>query len=63
MVSIHTSGFSYNEATKKFDLITTCNPVTAELYLNVRDKIAGWNTSCQEWLKKGVYERSPFKNR
>jgi hypothetical protein len=29
----------------------------------VRDKINNWNVGVQEWLRKAVYQRSPFKGK
>jgi lysophospholipid acyltransferase len=29
----------------------------------VRDKINNWNISVQEWLRKAIYQRSPFKGK
>lgn len=29
----------------------------------MRDKINNWNISVQEWLRKSIYQRSPFKNK
>ena len=29
----------------------------------MREKVANWNISCQEWLRKCIYERVPFKEK
>lgn len=50
MGAVHASGVSYQEHgdnTSDFKLIQTCNPVTVETTVHVREKIANWNMSCQ----------------
>lgn len=31
--------------------------------MHVRDKIGNWNIGVQEWLRKCIYERSPFQSK
>lgn len=31
--------------------------------MHIRVKVANWNHTVQEWLRKTIYVRSPFKNR
>lgn len=66
MGAIHASGVSYQvhgDGTSDFKLIQNCNPVKVETTVHVREKIANWNMTCQEWLRKCVYERAHFKNK
>lgn len=41
----------------------TCNPEAVETTMHVRVKIANWNISVQEWLRKCVYERFTYRNK
>lgn len=66
LVPIHASGISYQKhenGTSDWKLIQTCNPLKVEQTVHVREKIANWNMTCQEWLRKCVYERCHFKNK
>lgn len=58
MGAIHASGISYQihpDNTSDFNLIQNCNPEIVETSPQARDKIANWNMSCQEWLRKCIY--------
>lgn len=30
--------------------------------MHIKNKIGNWNIGVQEWLRKGIYQRSPFKS-
>lgn len=61
MVSVHASGVSYSGV--DFSRVNTCNPYIVETTIHVREKINFWNIGVQEWLRKGIYNRSNFKNK
>lgn len=67
--AVHASGVSYRLLPKKnegdsenqigdFKGIQTCNPEVIETTKHIRVKISNWNMSCQEWLRKSIYERT-----
>lgn len=61
IAGVHASGVSYNG--EKFKLINTCSPVVIESDKHIRNKISHWNIAVQEWLRKCIYQRSPFRGR
>lgn len=64
--SVHASGISFHrskEGKDQYNLVQTCNPEIVESTMHVRAKIANWNMSVQEWLRRCIYERSPFENK
>ena len=61
MSAVHASGVSFNG--KDFTRINTVSPWVVETSIHVRDKINNWNISVQEWLRKAIYQRSPFKGK
>ncbi len=61
MGAIHASGISYDG--KAFDRINTINTWIFESSIHIRVKLSNWNMSVQQWLRKGIYERSSIKNR
>jgi len=61
MVGVHASGVSYNGI--DFSRVNTCNPLIVETTIHVREKINFWNIAIQEWLRKGIYNRSNIKNK
>lgn len=66
MGALHASGITYQmhgDGKSDWKLIQTCNPMTVETTVHVREKIANWNMTCQEWLRKCVYERVHYKNK
>ena len=66
MMSVHFSGISYQKlpsGEENFKAVETCNIHMVESTKHLRVKISNWNMSCQEWLRKCIYERSTFKNK
>lgn len=63
ILSVHASGVSYDEKTSEYTAIDHCKPSIIETTPHIRLKINNWNIMVQEWLRKCVYERSPFPNR
>ena len=62
MFSVHASGVSYS-AGEHFTNIEHCKPEIIETTPHVREKINNWNIMVQDWLRKCIYMRSPFKSR
>lgn len=62
IAAVHSSGLSYDGA-GNFNTIVHCKPEIVETTPHIRDKISNWNIMVQEWLRKCVYSRSPFKSR
>jgi hypothetical protein len=63
MCSIHASTISHSAKSGQFNKINTCNPILVETSVHLRVKVANWNISCQEWLRKCIYERLHFKDK
>ena len=64
--AVHASGISYQrheDGTYDFNGVQTCDPIKIETTKHIRKKINYWNMSCQEWLRKCIYERSSFKHK
>jgi lysophospholipid acyltransferase len=62
MCAVHASGISYS-GEGKFERVKTCDPWKVETTYHLREKISNWNMSSELWLRKCIYERSPFKNK
>jgi lysophospholipid acyltransferase len=62
MVSVHSSGISYSGG-EEFKRINTVNPGVFETSVHVREKIANWNIAVQEWIRKCIYQRAPFRSK
>lgn len=61
MGAVHASGVSFDGTS--FNKINAVNPWIFETAIHPRDKISNWNMSVQDWLRKGIYNRSPIKSR
>lgn len=62
MVSVHSSGISYSGG-EEFKRINTVNPLVVETSVHMREKIASWNIAVQEWIRKCIYQRAPFRSK
>ena len=59
--AIDLSGISYDDKTKKFDAIISCDVWNIELGDSPKTMIDAWNHQTAVWLKYYVYERCPPK--
>ena len=58
MCAVHASGISYQvvaDGSTNWKAVQTCNPWVVESTKHLRMKIANWNMSCQDWLRKCIY--------
>lgn len=66
MLAVHASGISYQkgkDGREDFKAIQVCRPEKLVFSKHPKVKVDHWNMGTQEWLRKSIYERSPFENR